>query len=189
MPPSTARSLGRLRKESNVTKEKFMNRLNSIRAGMGMLKRAAVLAFVTTVAACTAGGPSTTPTQQTTPNNNTTADYSGPAANNADVTSFQTAFWANVRATDRCGQCHSPSPTGKNQDPMFARSDDVNKAYDVANKLVNFSQPEMSTFVLKVAGGHNCWLADPKACGDTLTSWIKAWIGTSSGSTNGACSL
>jgi hypothetical protein len=167
-----------------VTKEKFMNRLNSIRAGMGMLKRAAVLAFVTTVAACTAGGPSTTPTQQTDPGGNKTADYSGPAANNADVTSFQTAFWANVRATDRCGQCHSPSPTGKNQDPMFARSDDVNKAYDVANKLVNFSQPEMSTFVLKVSGGHNCWLADPKACGDTLTSWIKAWIGASTGNTN-----
>ena len=79
-----------------MTRENFMNRFNSIRAGMGMLKRAAVLALVTTVAACTAGGPSTSQTQQTTPNGPSSAAYTGPAATNADVTAFQTALWTKI---------------------------------------------------------------------------------------------
>jgi hypothetical protein len=68
---------------------------------------------------------------------------------------------------------------------MFARSDDVNLAYQAANPLVNFTQPDQSTLVLKVSGGHNCWVADPKACGDTMLTWIKAWIGTSATSSTG----
>jgi Concanavalin A-like lectin/glucanases superfamily len=165
-----------------MTRENFMNRFNSIRAGMGMLKRAAVLALVTTVAGCTAGGPATTQTQQTTPGQQT-ATYNGPAANNADVTAFQTAFWVNVRASGsaKCGNCHSQ--TG-GQSPMFARDDNVNDAYDIANKYVNFSTPDQSTFVLKAATGHNCWLADASACRDTMLTWIKNWIGTSGSSTS-----
>ncbi len=33
--------------------------------------------------------------------------------------------------------------------------------------------------VIKVAGGHNCWLQSPSACGDTLTVWIRNWAGAS----------
>ena len=29
--------------------------------------------------------------------------------------------------------------------------------------------------VVKVSGGHNCWLADPSACGQILTTWISNW--------------
>src|SRR5712691_1656915 len=118
-----------------MTRENFMNLFNSIRAGMGMLKSAAVLALVTTVAACTAGGPTTTQTQQTTPGN-TTATYTGPAAANADTQSFQNALWVNVVASGaaKCGNCHSQ--TG-GQSPMFARTDDVNAAYCAAAQLVN----------------------------------------------------
>jgi hypothetical protein len=29
-----------------------------------------------------------------------------------------------------------------------------------------------------VSGGHNCWLASPSACGDTLTVWIQNWAGS-----------
>ena len=29
--------------------------------------------------------------------------------------------------------------------------------------------------VIKVSGGHNCWLADPSACGQILTTWISNW--------------
>jgi Concanavalin A-like lectin/glucanases superfamily len=36
-----------------------------------------------------------------------------------------------------------------------------------------------------VSSGHNCWVADPKACGDTMLTWIKAWIGTSATSSTG----
>jgi hypothetical protein len=163
-----------------MTREKFMIGLNSIRAGLGMLERAAVLAFVATVAACTAGGPPTTQTQATTPGT-TTAAYKGPAASNADVQSFQNALWVNIRTSDKCGGCHHEG----GQSPMFARSDDVNLAYQAANPLVNFSQPAQSTLVLKVSSGHNCWVADPKACGDTMLTWIKAWVGASATSSTG----
>jgi hypothetical protein len=35
--------------------------------------------------------------------------------------------------------------------------------------------------VLKVAGGHNCWEADPGACATILTRWITDWVGASDG--------
>jgi hypothetical protein len=166
-----------------MTRENFMKLFNSLRAGMGVLKGAAVLALVTTVAACTAGGPSTTPTQQTTPGGNTAA-YTGPAAANADTQSFQNALWVNLVASGpaKCGNCHSQ--TG-GQSPMFARTDDVNAAYTAAAPLVNFATPDQSTFVLKVGSGHNCWLADATACRDTMLTWIKNWIGTSGSSNSG----
>ena len=157
-----------------------MNRLNSIRAGMGALKIAAVLAAVTAVAACTTGGPSTVQTQATTPGA-TASNYTGPAPANADVQSFKINLWENIRTSDKCGGCHHEG----GQSPMFARSDDVNLAYQAANPLVNFAQPDQSELVLRVASGHNCWVADPSACGDTMLTWIKAWIGTTSSSSTG----
>jgi Concanavalin A-like lectin/glucanases superfamily len=45
--------------------------------------------------------------------------------------------------------------------------------------VVNLAQPSQSTMVQKVSGGHNCWLASPSACGDTLTVWITNWAGSS----------
>ena len=41
---------------------------------------------------------------------------------------------------------------------MFARDDDVNLAYDAANTVVNLTDPNSSQMVLKVSGGHHCWL-------------------------------
>ena len=61
--------------------------------------------------------------------------------------------------------------------PNFARSDDVNLAYAQANTVVNLAQPSTSRIVIKVTGGHNCWLADPSACGQILTTWISNWAG------------
>jgi hypothetical protein len=46
-----------------------------------------------------------------------------------------------------------------------------------ANTVVNLQQPAQSTIVTKVSGGHNCWLADPSACGTILTTWISNWAG------------
>ncbi|MFI4891781.1 MAG: LamG domain-containing protein, partial [Steroidobacterales bacterium] len=81
---------------------------------------------------------------------------------------------------NRCGQCHNATTPA--QMPNFARSDDVNLAYAQANKVVNLGQPGTSIIVTKVAGGHNCWLADPNACGQILTTWISNWANaTSSG--------
>ena len=100
--------------------------------------------------------------------------YTGPVARNADVLAFQQELWSNVRAPDRCGGCHNEAV---GQPPMFARNDDVNLAYDVAVTLVDSVQPASSRLVRKVASGHNCWLADPAACGTIMTTWIENWLG------------
>jgi hypothetical protein len=101
--------------------------------------------------------------------------YSGPPPANADVQAFMVNLWTNIKATNRCGGCHVQG----GQSPQFARTDDVNLAYQAANTVVNLAQPDQSTMVQKVSGGHNCWLASPSACGDTLTVWIQNWAGSS----------
>jgi hypothetical protein len=35
--------------------------------------------------------------------------------------------------------------------------------------------------VLKVRGGHNCWLTSNDACGDIIQSYIEAWAGSAIG--------
>lgn len=162
-----------------MSREKFVNYLPNTDTALRALRQAAALALLVTLAACTAGGPSTSQTQQTTPGNDA-SNYTGPAAANADVQSFKVNLWENIRHSDKCGQCHHEGAGG--QSPMFARSDDVNAAYQAANPLINFSQPDQSTLVLRVGSGHNCWVADPKACADTMLTWIKAWIGNSANS-------
>ena len=105
------------------------------------------------------------------------ADYTGPAPATADVQAFKLHVWDNWRATNRCGQCHNEG----GQTPMFARSDDVNLAYEAANGVVDLSDPDASRVVEKVAGGHNCWLSSDAACGDILTTWIGNWAGDTAG--------
>lgn len=134
----------------------------------------AALAASFALSACGgAGAPTTT---NPTPSQTVTANaYTGPPAATADVTAFQVNFWNNVRVQNRCGQCHNA--TSPAQMPNFARSDDVNLAYAQANTVVNLSTPSTSRIVTKVAGGHNCWLADSGACGQILTTWIANWAG------------
>ncbi|HEY1898961.1 MAG TPA: LamG domain-containing protein [Steroidobacteraceae bacterium] len=130
------------------------------------------VAGLVALAACS-GGAATTANPVTTVA--TAAAYSGPAPATADVQAFMVNLWTNIKATNRCGGCHVQG----GQSPQFARTDDVNLAYQAANTVVNLSQASQSTMVQKVAGGHNCWLASPSACGDTLTVWIQNWAGSS----------
>jgi hypothetical protein len=120
------------------------------------------------------GGAATTENPDLTP---PTAGptYSGPPPATADIQAFRINFWENVRGTNRCGNCHNSGPTG--QTPNFARSDDVNAAYQQATGVVNRENPGQSTIVTKVAGGHNCWLADAGACASIMTRWIQDWVG------------
>jgi len=143
------------------------------------LKAASALALATLLTACAGGsnGPATVVQQQTT-NNSTANSYTGPPASTADVTAFQINLWQNIRVQNRCGGCHHEG----GQSPMFARSDDVNLAYQAALPLINATNPSQSTMVLKVSGGHNCWVADPNACGQTLLTWIQNWLGGGSAS-------
>jgi hypothetical protein len=156
-----------------------MNRFRLIFLAGRALKAASALGLVTLLAACAggSGGPSTVVQQQTS-NNNTANSYTGPAASTADVTAFQINLWQNIRVQNRCGGCHHEG----GQSPMFARSDDVNLAYQAALPLINATNPSQSTMVLKVSGGHNCWVADPNACGQTLLTWIQNWLGGGSAS-------
>ncbi len=129
-----------------------------------------VLAVVS-LYACGGGAPTTVNPNTTPP---TVQDYTGPAPGTADVQAFRINLWDNIKASNRCGGCHNA--TG--QTPRFARNDDVNLAYADANGVVNLSQPDQSRMVLKVAGGHNCWLTSAQACGDILTTWIRNWAGS-----------
>ncbi len=143
------------------------------------LRRAPAAAALLALAACSGGAP-------TTPNANLTAadeaaTYAGPAPASADVEAFKVNLWQNINMASRCGGCHKAG----GQSPEFARSDDVNLAYSAALTVVNLTQPNQSTMVLKVAGGHNCWLSSPQACADILTTWIQNWAGGASGGTGG----
>ncbi len=163
-----------------------MNRTVTNAFTPGTLARAArALTLATTLAglallsACSAGGPATTVNQLSTPPTNSADNYTGPPPANADVQAFKLSFWTNVTPSNRCGGCHHAG----GQSPQFARTDDVNLAYQAALPLVNLTNPSQSTFVLKVGGGHNCWVADPSACASTMLVWIQGWIGAGSSST------
>jgi hypothetical protein len=103
--------------------------------------------------------------------------YNGPPPATADVQAFRINLWENIKATNRCGQCHGAG----GQVPLFARGDDVNLAYEAANTVVDLTQPSDSRMVVKVGGGHNCWLSANSACADILTTWITNWAGAAAG--------
>jgi len=129
---------------------------------------------IAALAGCS-GGAETAKNPVTSGGNSVPSDYNGPQPGNADIQAFRVEFWENVRAANRCGNCH----TVGGQSPMFARSDDVNAAYQQAAGIVDRDNPSQSPLVLKVGGGHNCWLPDAGACASILTRWISSWVGSS----------
>lgn len=122
---------------------------------------------------CSGGADTVTNDPRTPPSSGPA--YSGPAPASDDVQAFRINFWENVRSDARCGGCHNAG----GQAPTFARSDDVNAAYQAASAIVDRGTPSQSLLVQKVAGGHNCWEADPGACATILTRWITDWVGAS----------
>ena len=164
-----------------MIRENLMSRFAFLTATARPLGQAAALCLTLVLAACSAGGPPTSVLQPTSNSSSTAASYNGPAAANADIQGFKTQLWENIRQPNRCGGCHHEG----GQAPMFARSDDVNLAYQAAAPLVNFTQPDQSELLLKVGGGHNCWVADPQSCADTMLTWIKNWIGAGAASSTG----
>ncbi|HLW23222.1 MAG TPA: LamG domain-containing protein [Steroidobacteraceae bacterium] len=135
---------------------------------IALLTLAASLALV----ACGGGGSGNSALPTVAPTSNVDA-YTGPAPATADVQAFEVNLWNNIRGQNRCGQCHNATTPA--QMPNFARSDNVNLAYAQANTVVNLQTPSTSIMVVKVSGGHNCWLADASACGQILTTWISNW--------------
>ncbi|WP_331344678.1 LamG domain-containing protein [Cellvibrio sp. UBA7661] len=145
-----------------------------------------ILSLITALIGCGSGsGAKTEPNPNTNPGNGNGEDFSYKGekpASTADITKFQNNLWINIARENRCGGCHTQ---GK-QAPEFARGDDINLAYAavIDNGLVTLGNPAQSRLVTKVAAGHNCWLADPVACGDIMTTWITAWAGNSGTTAN-----
>src|ERR1700732_5026791 len=174
-----------------------MNGLELMPAGLRALKTvpavALTLVLITAVVACTrlplespdgtvtGSGSGTGTGTGAGGGTSSTTGYSGPAAMNADVLSFQTNLWANISGSDRCGGCHKAG----GQAPLFARSDDVNLAYQASGPLVNFTDPAQSELVVKVGGGHNCFLASAQDCANMMSTWIQNWIGGTSSTAMG----
>ena len=155
---------------------------------MNVTRITGLIALAASIALSACGGAGAPTTTNPAPSQTVQADaYTGPPASTADVTAFQVNFWNNVRVQNRCGQCHNA--TSPAQMPNFARSDDVNLAYAQANTVVNLATPSTSIIVTKVAGGHNCWLADNGACGQILTTWIANWASASGAASSTAVQL
>lgn len=147
-------------------------RADNLSIGSRLVRFAAVAALgALALAGCSGGSGTEQNPVPAAPN--VGADYVGPAAANDDIQAFRNEFWTNIRTADRCGGCH----TATGQSPSFARSDDVNQAYQQATGVINRENPSLSLLVTKVAGGHNCWRGDPAACASDLTRWITAWVG------------
>ena len=147
------------------------------------LKNVFVTIVASIVLAACGGGAETVDNQQVggTGPGDKDAPYTGPVARDGEVLRFQQEFWSNVRSSDRCGNCHNETVA---RSPMFARSDDVNAAYDIAVGLVNVDQPAASFIVSKVysdGNGHNCWVADASVCQTIMTTWIENWLGGAGG--------
>ncbi len=140
-------------------------------------RTALVVAGLGLLATACGGGAPTVENPVTAPP--TPAGYKGPPPASQDVQAFKLNVWDNLMAANRCGQCHVEGE----QSPMFVRSDDVNLAYAEANAIVDLNNPAASLMVTKVAGGHNCWLANDSACGDQLTVWIRNWASATVGGT------
>jgi len=138
------------------------------------LRACAAAALLAALAACSSsGGAPTTVNPPPVGSTSNAFNYTGPAPQNADIQAFKVNLWQNIIPSDRCGGCHHQG----GQSPQFARSDDVNLAYQAALPLVDLTNPSQSTLVLKVGGGHNCWVADPSACAATMLTWIQNWLG------------
>jgi len=117
-----------------MNREHLMSLFSAGKMAARALKAATALALVTALTACggSSDGPATT-VNQISSNTATANAYTGPAAATADVTAFQINLWQNIRVQNRCGGCHFAG----GQSPQFARSDDVNLAYQAALPLVN----------------------------------------------------
>lgn len=152
----------------------------SLRPGLRVRKlplAAPLLLAAFALGAC--GGGAETESNPPPPGTSPTVTYNGPAPAFPDVQAFRVSLWENIRGSNRCGACH----TAGGQAPVFARSDDVNLAYQAAVALVELDNPGNSRLVTKVTEGHNCWLgndgASLQACGDIMTTWIDNWAGSS----------
>jgi len=156
--------------------------ISFMRETVQQLKALVLIMSLLVLAACSGGSG-----EQVVQNDNFTRNdgdtgvaYNGPAPSTEDVQSFKVNLWDNLAGENRCGTCHIQGGTS----PEFVRSDDINMAYGSANPLIDLEIPANSRIVQKVAGGHNCWGAEPEVCAEIITNYIEAWANASGASSN-----
>lgn len=148
------------------------NSISNIIVGLPRRARHIVgaIAVAVAVSACSGGAETTQNPVTSVPD---TTNYNGPAPATADVQAFKLNVWDNIQAEAGCGDCHG---TG-GQVPTFARTDDINLAYQDSNPLADLTSPVDSRLVTKVGGGHNCWVSSDAVCADLMETWITGWAG------------
>jgi hypothetical protein len=99
-----------------------------------------------------------------------TAAVVGGVPQSALIQAFKIEMWPNL--SEQCGTCHVQN----GQSPSFARTDDINLAYNQAVTVTNMTSPPDSRLVSKVAGGHGCWLPSNSSCATVMTGWIQNWL-------------
>lgn len=154
----------------------FLNLSQKSSAKSACMKVTMILALSVFLAAC--DGPTTVanPFQDSgEPINNS------PPAATEDVRLFEVNVWNNLKAENRCGQCHYEGDGG--QSPAFAEPSDVNIAYSNAVPLVNLQDPAQSRLVTKLESGHICWEQFDSVCADSVESMISNWAGVSDDTT------
>ena len=114
----------------------------------------------------------------------TEISYTGPVPQTVDTQNFKRFFWDPLTGqagnTDKCSTCHGMDGQAPSK---FARTDDVNLAFDIAstgiaenaNALVSFSDPASSEVVVRVSNGHNCWDANTSVCRAEMIAYIEGW--------------
>ena len=141
-----------------------------------------LLALATLLHAC--GGDSGQSVQPNTPPDNGGGDsgftYQGPAPQTDDVQNFKINIYDHLADENRCGACHVEG----GQAPYFVHHGDVNLAYNAANPLIDLSAPALSSMVVKVGEGHNCWESEASVCASVITNWIEAWASDSGANAN-----
>jgi len=156
------------------------NRMFSMRCWKGLLALA-TLGVMLLAMGCSSGSGATSQKNIPPPKEEETGPgvvYNGPSPDTADVQNFKVNVWDNIAESGRCGGCHGTD----GQLPAFARGDNINLAYTLANGLVNLNDPTTSRLVTKVLSGHNCWVQSSQFCADQMTAWITTWA-TNSGVT------
>ncbi len=75
--------------------------------------------------------------------------------------------------TQYCSSCHSETASSA-QSPFFA-SEDIDIAYQAAQRVINLDQAELSRLVVRLGSEfHNCW-SDCQANSDTMLAGIQAF--------------
>ena len=142
---------------------------------MSMIKKIKLLAALTTILllqACSggSGGGASERAPVVTNTDLTGFTYEGPVPANSDIQHFKTTFYDN--AVIRCGSCHTTGGVGTT---AFTDTDNVNVAYEQAQRLANLNDPGASELVRRLESGHNCWLNSNASCASAMTGYIERW--------------